>query len=399
MRFRKNTCRPLLFPILLFSIFVGPLLTMDPERKVNDQQFLRIEKKLISFINRERKKIGLIPIYFFKPLNQIARQQSIIMASSGQLSHFLPGSGSLGKRLRDARLFFVRCGENLVLSDIPVASVIHDEIMHSPSHRSNILNPYFTHCGIYISFKGDKYYVTQTFTQLFDPSTDGEAEFHLKEDLELWFVKNFNTRFVFHTQSKNWVRHLSKQNLKGNQISKPVKKWGSVLSFSMVYPDLEFIKEKLKEEITKISLDAISIGVASGRTRNYPNGTYAVNALLFGDYYSRFSTAELSRILLKKLNQLRVKNNQPVLKINQNYSKQAIRILKSSRRKKTGLRMTKSQVIYAFSMTNPQRIPVEVREQLDSKTKFSSEIGIGIYKSKPPTSLSQPFFVCIILKK
>jgi uncharacterized protein YkwD len=399
MQLRATLYRILPLILLFFFAFNPLLLAPEPARESPPSRFQRIEKKLLQLINRERKKQGLNPIYFFYTLNRIAHQQSEKMAETGQFSHFLPESGGLAQRLKATRLFFIRCGENLVLSDVPLASLIHGELMRSPDHRSNIINSHFTHCGIRISSKQKKFYITQTFAQLFDPAADSEVEFHLLEDLELWFVKNFNYRFVFHYQSRDYVRKFSRLNLLGQKTSKPPGRWRKMYTFSMVYPDLSFIKNKLKEEITKISLDAISIGVASGRNQNYPGGTYAVTVLLFGDFYIHSSPGELSRILLKQVNHIRVKANLPVLKLDTRQSRQALTILNSVSSKGEFRRRSGKDITLVISLANPYQIPENVKELLQTHTQIKPEIGIGINLSRRYRSSPDQFLVCIVFRK
>ncbi len=399
MHFRVTVYRILPLILVLFFAFSPFLLAPEPARENPPSRFQRIEKKLFQLINREREKQGLNPVYFFYTLNRIALQQSEKMAETGQFSHFLPESGGLAQRLKATRLFFIRCGENLVLSDVPLASLIHGELMRSPDHRSNILNSHFTHCGIRISSKQKKFYITQTFAQLFDPAADSKVEFHLLEDLELWFVKNFNYRFVFHHQSRDYVRKFSSLNLLGQKTLKPPKKWGTVYTFSMVYPDLTFIKNKLKEEIININLNAISIGVASGRNQNYPGGTYAVTVLLFGDFHIHSSPGELSRILLKQMNRIRVKANLPVLKLDTLQSRQALTILNSVSSKGEFKHRSGKGITLVISLPNPYQIPENVKELLQTPTQIRPEIGIGIALPRKRLTLPARFRACLILLK
>lgn len=392
--YRLLSILALIQPLLLF-----PLLKPGAGDETDGTHFLRIEKKLYNFINREREKDGLRPLVRFKPLTRIASNHSKKMALSGKISHHLPGSGNLGKRLRQARLFFTICGENLVQSDIPVASVIHDGLMHSRSHRANILNPAFSHCGIHMCCRGDTYYITQTFARLFDPRNDWQAEFYLQEDLERWFVETFNYRFVFHHRSKNQARLLSKKNLIRNGRVKLSRYEGILKTFRMVYPDLTFIREKLQEEIKGIKLEAISIGVASGRTHDHPSGAYAVSALLFGDYWWRLPKSELNRILLNRLNLLRVKNQLPVLKTSPKLTEQASRSLKTGSLEKSGIQENHHSIICLFSLTNPHLIPPEIRDHILSGTSLSNQIGMAVHIPGQENNTPKKIRVCLILLK
>lgn len=388
----------------LFILFV--LLTMlqvqpapGPAPKNQSSKFQRIENKLLLLINRERKRHGLKPVFFFQALNQIAYRQSKKMAETGQFSHFLPGSGGLAQRLKSNRLFFIRCGENLALSDVPLASLIHGELMGSPDHRSNILNPSFTHCGIRISAYKKKFYITQTFAQLFGPASDSEAEFYLLEDLELWFVKNFNYRFVFHHQSRDNARKISRKFLSGKKVANPVKKWGNLYTFNIIYPDLVFIKNKLKEEIMNIKLDAISIGIVSGRTRQFPGGTFAVTALLFGDYHIHLPPRQLTRTFLNQMNRVRLGKKLTALKLDNSRSREALELLKSTPLSQEYVHHSPKRSILIFSLTNPYQIPENILKFLYNSGNTKSGIGIGISIPSRQTTMPASFRVCLLFPK
>jgi uncharacterized protein YkwD len=390
-----------ILPFILFGLLtlIQAQHAINPGPKDSLSQFRRIESKLLLLINRERKRHRLNPICFFHALNRIAYRQSEKMAKTGQFSHFLPGSGGLAQRLKSNRLFFIRCGENLALSDVPLASLIHGELMGSPDHRSNILNPDFTHCGIRISTNRKKFYITQTFAQLFDPESDSKAEFHLLEGLELWFVKNLNYRFVFHHQSRDYARMMSRKFLSGKNALDPIRKWGNLHTFSMVYPDLDFIKDKLKAEIMNIRLEAISIGIASGRTRNYPGGAFAVTALLFGDYHHNSPPRDLARVLLNQLNRIRREEKRPALKLDNTRSRQALKLLNSTARSEKRPDYSGKHIRILFSMTNPYRIPGNVQKILRESGRIRAEIGIGISSPKRKTSVPGSFRVCLLFQR
>lgn len=399
MLFRTIQHRSL--PFILMALLTLPQVqqALNSDPNIHSSKFQRIENKLLLLINRERKHHGLSPVYFFHSLSRIASRQSAKMADTGQFSHFLPGSGGLAQRLKSNRLFFIRCGENLALSDVPLASLIHGELMESPDHRSNILNPNFTHCGIRISSSNKKFYITQTFAQLFDPASDSDAEFHLLEDLELWFVKNFNYRFVFHHQSRNIARRISERFLSDKKTANPARKWGNLYTFNMVYPDLAFIKNKLKEVIMNIKLEAISIGIASGRNRHFPGGTFAVTALLFGDYHFHSPAPELTRTFLNQLNRVRLEEKLPVLKLDDSRSLEALKLLNSTPATKKYEHQSGKRITQIFSLTNPYQIPENVLKFLCNPGKIKPGIGIGISVPRRQTAVPASFRVCLLFLK
>ena len=255
------------------------------------------------------------------------------MAKARKMSHYFPAYKSLKKRMREANLFFILVGENLAFTDFPAAEFIHDGLMESPAHRKNILQPKFTHCGLGIVRTDKKIYVTQIYAQLFNGYPEAEIEFRLKEELEQWFIKSFNHRFVFHRQSQNKVRQIAQRNLTRRPIKSSARYKTDYFQLSIVYPDLEVIKNQIKEEMTKINLEALSVGVAVGRNKTYPGGAHSVTAFLIGRYYQNMSSEELSKIMFQTINQQRTKFGLTVLKLNPRLSQRARKIIKTRYRR------------------------------------------------------------------
>jgi len=57
-----------------------------------------------------------------------------------------------------------RLGENVGMG--PSLSAIHSAFMNSPSHRANILSPYYDHIGTGVAKRGNTYYVVHEFADL-----------------------------------------------------------------------------------------------------------------------------------------------------------------------------------------------------------------------------------------
>jgi uncharacterized protein YkwD len=133
-----------------------------------------LEERIFQFTNEARRKNGLPPLELDQTLAKLARAKSDDMIKRHYFSHPDPE----GKNIRD-RYFeevqgedrrMIGLGENI--STAPkndyqdsetTAREIVDGFMVSPGHRSNILQPRYTHLGVGVSVSADKYYVTQDF--------------------------------------------------------------------------------------------------------------------------------------------------------------------------------------------------------------------------------------------
>lgn len=151
----------------------------------------RLEQKIHSLINAERKKRGLSALEWSYSLNRIARRYSQDMAERNFFSHTDPEGKCFMDRYKEEgftcrlRVGNTTClGAENIAQDNLYRSILYrngipsydwnteDEIaasivkgwMNSKAHRENILTPYFKHQGIGLSISDDgKVYVTQNF--------------------------------------------------------------------------------------------------------------------------------------------------------------------------------------------------------------------------------------------
>jgi uncharacterized protein YkwD len=126
------------------------------------------ERQLYALVNRDRAAAGLWPLRRDPRLEEVARAHSQEMASTGQVGHVLPRTGSVSDRLARARLRPAMVAENLALAyDARQAQA---GLMASPGHRANIMDPRFTLVGIGVvagthapGNPAPQLYVTQVF--------------------------------------------------------------------------------------------------------------------------------------------------------------------------------------------------------------------------------------------
>ncbi len=120
----------------------GPVVVRDPKNRENSDP----EEELLSLLNASRKKVRLPAMIRDKRLDAVAKKHSLDMARNNFFGHTSPQFGGLAKRLEAAGLSPSRSGENIAGSTTPFR--IHRNLMDSPAHRINILNPNYTHVGI-----------------------------------------------------------------------------------------------------------------------------------------------------------------------------------------------------------------------------------------------------------
>jgi hypothetical protein len=102
--------------------------------------------QIMQLANQARAQAGTGPLKWDAALAAAARQHCLRMAAAGLLSHQFAGEPDAGERAAQAGAHFSLIEENVAIAPTPAA--IHDAWMHSPGHRSNLLNPQVDHVGV-----------------------------------------------------------------------------------------------------------------------------------------------------------------------------------------------------------------------------------------------------------
>ncbi len=103
-------------------------------------------EQLLALANQARAAHGAGPLHWDSALAAAARQHCLRMAAEGPISHRYEGEEDLTERAGHAGAHFSLIEENVAIG--PSAAAIHDEWMHSPGHRTNLLNPEVDRVGL-----------------------------------------------------------------------------------------------------------------------------------------------------------------------------------------------------------------------------------------------------------
>ncbi len=104
------------------------------------------EQRMLDLVNRARAAQGLAPLAVDMRLVETARLKSRDMVEKGYFGHVSPTYGTVADMWRRAGISFAGGGENI--AGAPTVDMAFNNLMNSPGHRANILNPAFTHIGI-----------------------------------------------------------------------------------------------------------------------------------------------------------------------------------------------------------------------------------------------------------
>ncbi|MFW6306426.1 MAG: CAP domain-containing protein, partial [Bacillota bacterium] len=113
-------------------------------------------QQLISLINQERRKNGLLSLVEDPELSRVARVKAQDIIDNNYFSHYSPTYGSPFDMINEFGIEYQYAGENLA-QNTSVAKA-HEALMNSSGHRKNILSPNFTHVGIGIK-KAERGYI------------------------------------------------------------------------------------------------------------------------------------------------------------------------------------------------------------------------------------------------
>ena len=104
------------------------------------------EAEMLQLINEERQKHGLKPLQADNEMQQVARAHSQDMFVKGYFAHDNLEGKDPFDRMKASNIRFTAAGENLALAQ--TVEIAHVNLMNSPGHRANILNPSFGRVGI-----------------------------------------------------------------------------------------------------------------------------------------------------------------------------------------------------------------------------------------------------------
>ena len=132
------------------------------------------ERILFDATNRERAAHGLPALRWDNALASAARQHAQLMAQRNALSHQFSGEPPLEDRARQSGAHYTVIAENV--GEGPDAPGIHNEWMHSPPHRANILDADLDAIGIAVAKRGSQLFAVQDFSRQGETLTLAQQE-------------------------------------------------------------------------------------------------------------------------------------------------------------------------------------------------------------------------------
>jgi uncharacterized protein YkwD len=131
-------------------------------------------EEIRALANEARAQAGVGPLVWDQALAAAALQHCLRMAAEGPISHQYSGEPDLSERTAEAGAHFSVIEENVAIG--PTGSAIHEEWMHSPGHRANLLSPDVDRVGIAVVAARGVLYAVADYSRAVEQLTATQVE-------------------------------------------------------------------------------------------------------------------------------------------------------------------------------------------------------------------------------
>ena len=233
------------------------------------------ERQLLDLANQARKQAGAPLLTRDAGMSRAARIHAEAMFAARQLSHQFDGEPSLPKRLAASTSTQLdREGENVAL-DFDAADAQRN-LMLSPPHRANLLNPDYNVIGLGVVRSGDRLYVVQDFGHALPTYSIAEVKAQIAESVG-------RTRREVHQAdlpqqdlpiTDTVACSMAQADKLGTSTVQQLAQRYSVLTYTSLHP--EELPDNALPVLKSPNLRSFSIGACHARTETYPTGVYWV---------------------------------------------------------------------------------------------------------------------------
>ena len=123
----------------------------------------KAEQELLHDLNQERIAHGLPALKSDEALTNAARKHAELMAHQGRVAHQFPGEAGLPERARAAGAHFTWLSENV--DQGPNAGAVHQSLMKSSQHRTNIMDTDMDSAGIGVAERNGELFAVEDFSK------------------------------------------------------------------------------------------------------------------------------------------------------------------------------------------------------------------------------------------
>ena len=119
---------------------------VEPEKPSKPEISVAWKEEMLHLVNAERAKVGAGPLKLYDPVNKTSQEKAEDMYAKGVLDHYSDTLGYFYDQFNKIGLEYTAGAENIAVGYPNVQSVMKGW-MESQGHRTNILNPEYTHVG------------------------------------------------------------------------------------------------------------------------------------------------------------------------------------------------------------------------------------------------------------
>lgn len=130
--------------------------------------------RIFALANQARVQAGVGRLDWDPALADAALQHCLRMAAEGQISHQYNGEPDLSTRTAQAGAHYSVIEENVAMG--PSADTIHEQWMHSPGHRANLLSPDVDRVGIAVVAANGSLYAVADYSRIVEQLSATQVE-------------------------------------------------------------------------------------------------------------------------------------------------------------------------------------------------------------------------------
>jgi hypothetical protein len=163
--------------LLFFLVLVALLIARQPQaysQSENRANIQTADEQLLAQANQERAQVGAGRLHWDPALAAAALYHCRRMAAEGPIAHQYRGEPDLSSRAGEAGAHFSLIEENVAVGSS--ADIIHDSWMHSPGHRTNLLNPEVDRVGIAVVASRGVLYAVADYSRVVQSLTATQVE-------------------------------------------------------------------------------------------------------------------------------------------------------------------------------------------------------------------------------
>jgi uncharacterized protein YkwD len=238
------------------------------------------ENELLKMANKSRDSSGAPALRMDGSLREAARQHALRMISSDRLEHQYSGEPALLQRIAmSGPLKMDYAGENIAFASCPVSA--NDALMHSPSHRQNLLDREFNVAGMAAIWSHGRLYVVQDFAhELASYSANqsdklvGTAVGETRRRAGLPELKQMSPAKLDEAACS-----LSQEKRPNAHLLAAAYRNSRVIAYTQGRP--EALPVAAQRALGDPDIRRFAVGACYARNAAYPNGTYWIAIILY----------------------------------------------------------------------------------------------------------------------